>query len=94
MTNVYQTTTNGDVIPKEITGTVERVERTGLTAYGNPITRIYVNGVSVDGRDWSGIYRISDNASMVYEITNLEFKSEEHTFALTRAGRISHVVRR
>ena len=92
-TNVYQTATDGTVIPREITGTVGRVERIGHTVYGNPIMRVYVEGTSAEGRDWSGVYRISDNASMVYGIENPEYRNEPHTFALTRAGRISHIVR-
>lgn len=76
-----------------ITGTVLRVERIGHTIYGNPIKRIYLDATAVDGTDRSGVYRISDNASLAYEIENPEFRNEPHTFALTRAGRISHVVR-
>ena len=93
LTNVYQTATNGTIIPREITGTVGRVERIGHTVYGNPIMRVYVEGTSADGQDQSGIYRISDNASIVYGIENPEYRDERHTFALTRAGCISHVVR-
>lgn len=93
MTNVYQIATNGTSIPKQITGKVTRVERLGHTMYGNPIHRIHVEATSVDGKDQSGIYRISDNASLVYAIENAEFRDTEHTFALTKAGRISHVVR-
>lgn len=36
--------------------------------------------------------RISDNASLVYGIENPEYREDEHTFALTRAGRVSHVI--
>ena len=93
LTNVYQTATDGTIIPREITGTVGRVERIGHTVYGNPIMRVYVEGKSADGQDQSGIYRISDNAGIVYGIENPEYRDEPHTFALTRAGRISHVVR-
>lgn len=76
-----------------ITGTVVRVERIGHTIYGNPIKRVYLDATDAEGTDCSGIYRISDNASLVYAVENAEFASEAHTFALTRAGRISHVVR-
>ena len=92
MTNVYQTTPRGEVIPCEVTGTVERVERHGHTVYGNPIMSVYLAATSVDGQDQSGLYRISNNASIVYGIENPEYRETPHTFALTRAGRISHTV--
>lgn len=75
---------------KTITGTVSRIIREGHTVYGNPIMRISVRQVNAESPAW---FRISDNASMVYEIENPEFREESHTFALTRAGRISHVIR-
>lgn len=71
-----------------ISGRVTRVIRHGHTVYGNPIMSIVL-----DGDDWGTSHRISDNASMVYEIENPEFREDVHTFALTRAGRISHVIR-
>jgi len=73
---------------KTLTGTVARVIRHGHTVYGNPIMSIVL-----DGDEWGASHRISDNASMVYEIENPEFRDDPHTFALTRAGRISHVIR-
>lgn len=91
--NVYQIATDGTVIPKEISGKVIRVERKGHTIYGNPIKSVYLEATSVEGADHSGLYRISDNASLAYEIENGEFRDQPHTFALTRAGRISHVIR-
>ena len=94
MTNVYQIGSTGTTLPREITGTVGRIERVGHTVYGNPTMRVYVEGTSVDGQDQSGIYRISDNASLVYAIENPEFRDEPHTFAITKAGRISHVIRK
>lgn len=93
MTNVYQITPAGGVIPREVTGTITRVERMGHTVYGNPIMRVYIECTAVDGTDRSGIYRISDNASIVYGIENPEYLDEPHTFVLTRAGRISHTRR-
>lgn len=76
-----------------VTGTVQYVNRKGHTVYGNPIMEIAVTDDG-DG-EWCeyDIYRISDNASLVYEVENPEFRDEPHTFALTVAGRISHVVR-
>lgn len=94
MTNVYQIASDGRAIPKEITGTVGRTERIGMTYYGNPIYRVYLDAVAADGSDWSGIYRISDNASIVYGIENTEYREEAHTFRLTRAGRLSGYARK
>lgn len=76
-----------------ITGTVARIERMGHTYYGNPIMRVAIELTHIDGIPAESstpvILRISDNASLVYEIGNPEFKSEPHTFKLTKAGRIS-----
>lgn len=36
-------------------------------------------------------YRISNDAGMVYEIENANYRDEPHTFVLTPAGRVSHV---
>ena len=73
-----------------VTGIVTRVERMGRTMYGNPIMRMYVH---TGDMATTGVYRISDNSALVYEIENPEFNTEPHTFALTAAGRISHRVR-
>lgn len=67
-----------------ITGKVTAVKRHGHTIYGNPMMSI-----QIDSGDW---YRISDNAGLVYAIENREYREHAHTFALTRAGRISHRV--
>jgi hypothetical protein len=74
-----------------ITGRVIRTIRHGHTAYGNPMMSVVMEGANRLIGEYP--YRISDNASLVYEIENAEFRAEPHTFALTRAGRISHVVR-
>lgn len=73
-----------------VIGTVTRVQRLGHTVYGNPIMSVYVQ---TDDPATRGTYRISDNAGLVYEIDNPEYREAEHTFALTRAGRISHVIK-
>ena len=76
-----------------ITGVVTHIERKGHTYYGNPITIIELrDDEAADGEKYSSI-RITDNASLVYEISNADFREERHTFQLTRAGRISHVVK-
>lgn len=72
-----------------ITGTVTRVERKGHTVYGNPIMVVTLDL----GYGYPEAVRISDNASLVYGIENAEYREQPHTFALTRAGRISHEVR-
>ena len=70
-----------------IRGTVSRVSREGHTIYGNPIMRVSIRAIGAESPTW---YRISDNAGLVYEIENPEFRETPHTFVLTRAGRISH----
>ena len=70
-----------------ITGTVAHIIRHGHTVYGNPIMSIVL-----DGDKWGESHRISDNASLVYAIENPEYRTEAHTFRLTKAGRISGVV--
>lgn len=78
-------------VKNTITGTVTRTIRHGHTVYGNPIISVRLEGENALIGAYP--YRISDNASLVYEIENPEYRDEPHTFALTRAGRISHVVR-
>lgn len=78
---------------KTVTGTVARVERNGHTYYGNPIINIGLEVTAIDGISAESAtlvtIRISDNASLVYEIANPEYRNEPHAFELTRAGRIS-----
>ena len=71
-----------------VTGRVTRVIRHGNTVYGNPMVSIVL-----DTDEWGVGHRVSNNAGIVYGIENPEFRNTPHTFALTRAGRISHVVR-
>lgn len=78
--------------PKTVTGRVLYTERHGHTVYGNPMISAHIVGPEVDGVSEHATYRLSDNASLVYAIENPEYKKAPHTFALTRAGRISHVV--
>lgn len=72
-----------------ITGYVIRVERHGNTVNGNPMTSVVLSG------DFgvTDPIRLSNNANLALRIENGEFRDMEHTFALTPAGRISHVVR-
>lgn len=72
-----------------ITGKVTQMKRHGHTVYGNPIISVVLDTTS----EWGQWHRISDNASLVYAIENAEYREQPHTFALTRAGRISHEVR-
>jgi hypothetical protein len=78
---------------RTITGTVLYTEHHGPTMYGNPMVSVHLVSPEVDGVSEHGTYRISDNASIAYGIDNAEYRDTAHTFALTRAGRISHVVR-
>ena len=81
------------VVPTTITGTVNYVQRHGHTVYGNPMLSISIATDEVNANAGYAIVRISNNAALVYEINNAEFRDTPHTFALTRAGRISHVIR-
>lgn len=87
-----------------VRGIVIDVQTTGHTVYGNPIKWVTVDESYVSTSIGSTAthrplgyhftrYRISDNASLAFEIGNPEFRDEPNTFALTRAGRISHRVR-
>jgi hypothetical protein len=77
-----------------ITGTVTHVQRKGHTIYGNPIMDVTLIANTDEPHHYQiSDYRISDNASLIYAIENPEFKESPHTFALTRAGRISKVIR-
>ena len=66
-----------------VTGKVTAVKRHGHTVYGNPMM-----SVQLGGGEW---FRISNDSGLVYGIENREYRDESHAFALTRAGRISHV---
>jgi hypothetical protein len=75
-----------------ITGRVISTERHGHTIYGNPMISLTLAPIfASDG--YTETYRISNDASLVYAIENSEYRNKPHTFALTRAGRISHEVR-
>ena len=80
-------------VPPRVSGTVVGIKRHGHTIYGNPIISIRVDGIDFAGQPFDRWVRISDNASLVYAIENPEYRDVPHTFALTRAGRISHVIR-
>jgi hypothetical protein len=69
--------------------TVVAVTRHGHTVYGNPIMTVVLQYDDTERET----FRISDNASLVYEIENPEFREQPHTFTLTAAGRISGRVR-
>ena len=73
---------------KTVTGRVTGVKRHGHTAYGNPIMSI-----TLDTDSWQSWHRISDNAGIVYGIENPEYRNIPHTFTVTKAGRLSGMVR-
>ena len=83
--------------PATITGHVVAVKRHGHTVYGNPTMSAVIHLTAIDGVEavtsTPVTVRISDNASIVYGIENADYRERPHTFALTRAGRISHEVR-
>lgn len=80
-----------------VTGTVTGITRHGATYYGNPMLSVTLDVTAIDGTPAVSsspvTVRISDNAGLVYEVGNAKYRDTSHTFKLTRAGRISHVVR-
>jgi hypothetical protein len=72
---------------KTTTGKVTATKTHGHTTYGNPLMSVQLD--TYPG-EW---FRISDNAGLVYAIENREYRETPHTFELTRAGRLSGVVR-
>lgn len=62
-----------------VTGKVEYTIRHGCTRNGNPMYSAFIDG---------DLYRLSNDCPLVYEINNPSFRDEDHTFLLTRAGRI------
>lgn len=80
ITNAYQLTPKGDVIPKEVAGRVIATKYASTSYLGNPSY-----WVTLDNGE---TYRTMDNSGLAYGITNPEYRETEHTFTLTRAGRI------
>ena len=90
---------------KTVTGRVTGVKRHGVTYYGNPIMSVTIepvaltpgavhsNGVPWLPSDGPMTFRISDNAGIVYGIENPEYRDIPHTFTVTKAGRLSGMVR-
>jgi hypothetical protein len=87
---------------RAVTGFVTYIDRHGHTVNGNPMMSVTLQiGGAVTGagntEGWTlGVrvsYRLSNDASLAYAIDNAEYRNQPHTFALTAAGRISHVVR-
>lgn len=82
---------------RTVTGTVTHVTRHGMTTYGNPMLSLTLAITAIDGTPAESsapvTIRVSNNAGLVYEAANAEYRNEAHTFSLTRAGRISHVIR-
>lgn len=70
-----------------ITGIVLDTITKGTTVYGNPIMEVILE--DTDSGEINR-FRISDNASLVYEVDNHYLRTTPHTYVLTRAGRISH----
>lgn len=81
-----------------VTGVVVSTKRAGTSYYGNPsydvtirLTEIEGTPVSVSHEELATVtLRTSSNAAIAYGIENREYRETPHTFALTRAGRISH----
>ena len=87
---------------KSVSGVVVALSRLSNTQSGNPRHDVTLRLTALDGVpvDYCTspdsiivTLRISDDAGLAYEIENPEFRETPHTFALARAGRISHVIR-
>lgn len=65
----------------QVAGKVEKVICHGHTRNGNPMMSVTL--------DNGKTYRISNDAGLVYEIENAEYRDESHVFFLTAAGRMS-----
>lgn len=77
---------------RQVTGMVTNVERIGTTAAGTPIHRVTLGDIEeVPGY---ATFRISNGVDLNYKITDAEYRAKLYVFALTRAGRISHVIGR
>lgn len=80
-----------------VTGTVQHIQRHGHTYYGNPMMTLMLEVTAIDGTPAESAslvsIRVSNNAALVYEIGNAEYRETPHTFAITKAGRISHIVK-
>ncbi len=69
---------------KIVTGRIIRTERVRTSSMGNPTFDVTFDDGST--------YRTMTNASLAYEVQNRELRVKAHTYALTRAGRLSHRV--
>jgi len=84
-----------------ITGIVIDTKRAGTSQYGNPAYDVTIRITEIEGIPVETSHeslatvtlRTMTNSGLAYEITNRNYKETPHTFALTRAGRISHVVK-
>lgn len=63
-----------------VTGKIVSTEHASTSYMGNPAYWITL--------DNGETYRTMDNAGLAYGITNPEYRETDHTFTLTRAGRI------
>ena len=73
-----------------ITALVISTKRVGTSRNGNPSYDVELGSPTLP----TGlVFRTQSDSSLAYEIGNAEYRDEPHTFALTRTGRISHVIR-
>ena len=70
-----------------IYGTIVARETAGTTASGNPITDVRIDPANGDA---PGIYRVSHDAALTYDVENHYSDGEPRAYVLTDAGRVSH----
>jgi len=68
-----------------ITGKVVATRHAGTSGMGNPSYWVAIER-NTGGSD---ILKTSANSGLAYEITNPNFRDQNHTFELTKAGRLS-----
>jgi len=76
-----------------VTGRVEKVIRHGATINGNPMMSVGLRLSAIDGTPAESselvTVRLQNDSGLAYAIENAEFRNEDHTFTLTKAGRIN-----
>jgi hypothetical protein len=68
-----------------VTGFVVNVERTGVSANGNPFYRVTIRETNGDRAN----YMTSADIMLSYAIGNAEYREHAHRFGLTRSGRLN-----
>ena len=76
-----------------VTGRVDKVIRHGATLNGNPtmsvvLTVSAIDGIPAESTSPTTVW-LQNDSGLVYGIENAKFRETDHTFTLTKAGRIN-----